>query len=172
MKKGLIKTSITLLIIGGLSACASNEDTKDDAMPNNQPTLVTSSNEDMMMTCDLVDSGEQGPLTEDIYVVGTFPGANWKHVESRKLSYKGDNIYQAVVSENTGKYSMQYAAKEWKLQFTAKARKLTVGTLGELARGGYGTDTSVEIPEAGQYVWSLEFTDKGAPLNIVVAKCE
>ncbi len=166
MKNNLFKSSLVALIAGGLVACAS---TGDGAA---QESELTSNHINIMTSCDVPDAAEQGPLAEDIYVVGTFPGANWKHIDDRKLSHKGNNVYQAVISENTGKFIMQYAAKGWKPQFTAKARKLTVGTLGELARGGYGTDTSVEIPEPGQYVWSLEFTDKGAPLNIVVAKCE
>nr|WP_255942434.1 hypothetical protein [Vibrio campbellii] len=55
-----------------------------------------------------------------------------------------------VTDEVAGKYKMQYAAEQWKPQFTAKGKKLTVGQLNELTYGGYGTDTKLEIKEPGE----------------------
>ncbi|GAM72062.1 glycosidase [Vibrio sp. JCM 19236] len=67
---------------------------------------------------------------------------------------------------------MQYAADQWKPQFTAEGKSLTVGQLNKLTYGGYGTDTKVEIKEAGKYLWSLEFKDSGEPYSILLTKCQ
>ena len=107
-----------------------------------------------------------------IFVVGSFPNADWKHIVQRKLTYKGNNVYQVVTDEVAGKYKMQYAAEQWKPQFTAKGKKLIVGQLNELTYGGYGTDTKLEIKEPGKYLWSLEFKDNGSPYSIMISKCQ
>ena len=66
---------------------------------------------------------------------------------------------------------MQYASRDWTPQFTADGLSLKAGEKGVLARGGYGKDTAVTIPEAGRYVWSLEFSSDGKPQQIMVSKC-
>lgn len=95
-----------------------------------------------------------------------------KHTAERKLTYKGNNVYQVITDEVSGNYKMQYAAEQWKPQFTATGKKLSVGKLNELTYGGYGTDTKLEIKEPGQYLWSLEFKDDGSPYLIMVNKCQ
>lgn len=172
MKKLIINAACTLVAASLLSACSStsSENTVQDEV-NNVATF-TSLHVDMMTNCRLPDSAESGPLSKDIFVVGSFPNADWKHVAERKLTYKGSNVYQVVTDEVSGNYKMQYAAEQWKPQFTAKGKKLSVGQLNELAYGGYGTDTKLEIKEAGKYLWSLEFKDNGAPYSIMISKCQ
>ncbi|MFN1619461.1 glycosidase [Vibrio rotiferianus] len=172
MKKLIINTAFTLAAVSILSACSStsSENTPNDEV--NNVVAFTSDQMEMMTNCNLPDSVENGPLSKDMFVVGSFPNADWKHVAERKLAYKGHNIYQVVTDEVPGKYKMQYAAEHWKPQFTAKGKKLFVGQLNELTYGGYGTDTKVEIKESGKYLWSLEFKGNGAPYSIMLSKCQ
>ncbi|MFA0439130.1 glycosidase [Vibrio sp. 10N.286.49.C2] len=124
-----------------------------------------------MGACDNPTVSESGPINESLYVVGDFTDSNWKHSSSRAFEYKGDGVYQVVVSEKPGSYRMQYATKDWKPQFTAEGLSLKLGQENTLKFGGYGKDTAVTILEEGRYVWSLKFDDAGTPLNILAAKC-
>lgn len=124
-----------------------------------------------MAQCDNPTVEENGPVDKTIYVVGDFPGANWKHVDKRAFEYKGDNTYQVVVDENAGSYRMQYASKSWSPQFTADGLMVKLGTENTLISGGYGKDTSAMLPEAGKYVWSLQFSDAGLPEKVMVSRC-
>ncbi len=172
MKKFILNAACTLAAVSVLSACSSapNETVaQEEAMT---APAFTTANMELMSDCSLPNSAEAGPLSKEIYVVGSFPGANWKHVAERKLAYKGNNIYQIVIEEAAGDYKMQYAADQWKPQFTAEGKSLTVGQLNKLTYGGYGTDTKVEIKEAGKYLWSLEFKDSGEPYSILLTKCQ
>ncbi len=172
MKKAILNTVYTLAAVSILSACSSTSSESSAQEEVNSGAAFTSMNVEMMMNCSLADSSDSGPLSKAIFVVGSFPNADWKHVDERQFTYKGNNIYQVVTDEVTGSYKMQYAAALWSPQFTAKGKNLMVGELNELTYGGYGTDTSVEIKEPGKYLWSLEFKDTGEPYSIMVSKCQ
>lgn len=145
-----------------------NPEVEDDALT----VQLRQESIDFMSRCDNADSMAPGPIKQPLYVVGSFPDANWKHVPARQYQYKGNNFYQAVTVEKDGSYKMQYATELWSPQFTAKGRRLNVGELTELTFGGYGTDTTVNIQQSGKYVWSLQFDEKGKPLNIMVNPCK
>lgn len=172
VKKTILNVACTLAAVSILSACSSTSSENSTQDEVNSISTFTSMNIGMMTNCDLPDSADVGPLSKDIFVVGTFPNADWKHVAERKLTYKGSNIYQVITSEETGSYKMQYAAAQWSPQFTTKGKKLMVGELNELIYGGYGTDTKVDITEPGKYLWSLEFKGSGEPYSIMVSKCQ
>ncbi|MGR5420931.1 glycosidase [Vibrio sp. PNB22_4_1] len=172
MNKLILHTACTLATVSILSACSSTSPANTTQDEVNNVTKFMSPHIDVMTNCALPDSVESGPLSKDIFVVGSFPSADWKHTAERKLIYKGNNIYQVVTEEMPGNYKMQYAAEQWKPQFTAKGKQLSVEQLNELTYGGYGTDTALEIKESGQYLWSLEFKDDGSPYAIMVSKCK
>ena len=92
MKKLIINTACTLAAVSILSACSStsSENTAQDEV--NNAVALTSVNLDMMTNCALPDSAELGPLSKDIFVVGSFPNVDWKHVVQRKLTYKGNTF--------------------------------------------------------------------------------
>nr|5X5S_A Chain A, Amylase [uncultured bacterium] len=127
--------------------------------------------EGFMAQCDNPTIEGDGPIGKTLYVVGDFADASWKQKPHRAYRYVGENTYQAVVDEKAGAFRMQYASKDWSPQFTADGLELTPGKTASLKRGGYGQDTAVTLPEAGQYVWSLKFTDSGDPEQIMVSKC-
>jgi hypothetical protein len=125
-----------------------------------------------MVDCSLPTvEGDRGPIRPTLYTVGTFEEAEWMHVPDRAMSYKGDGIYQLVREEKAGTKNLQVATMNWKPQFTAAGKSLTVGELKELKKGGFMKDTVVDINEDGKYVWSVKFAADKSPESIVVAKC-
>ncbi|MGY5708983.1 glycosidase [Vibrio cincinnatiensis] len=166
----LQKSSLFIAVMIGLMGCQSTSESS--AVEETVTNLSPQETIDFMSRCDNPDSLASGPIKQPLYVVGSFPDADWKHVPARQYQYKGNNFYQAVTVEKEGSYKMQYATELWSPQFTAKGRRLNVGELMELTFGGYGTDTTVDIQQSGKYVWSLQFDEKGKPLNIMVNPCK
>ncbi|WP_337247132.1 alpha-amylase family glycosyl hydrolase [Photobacterium halotolerans] len=126
----------------------------------------------IMAKCDNPTVNEQGPVSKSLYVVGDFTDSGWKHKANRQFEYKGQNLYQVVVSEQAGSFRMQYASQDWSPQYTAEGLELRPGQETPLTAGSYGKDTAAMLPEAGRYVWSLTFQDNGLPDAVMVSKCE
>lgn len=165
-----LRRNVLLVAIAiGLIGCQS---TSDSTVVEETTNLSEQDIIKFMSRCDNPNSAATGPIKQPLYVVGSFPNADWKHVPDRQYQYKGNNFYQAVTVEKEGSYKMQYATELWSPQFTAKGRRLNVSELTELTFGGYGTDTSVDIKQAGKYVWSLQFDEKGKPLQVMVNPCQ
>ncbi|KLV03346.1 glycosidase [Photobacterium aquae] len=137
-----------------------------------EAAVVSLTGQGFLAQCDNPTVDEAGPVDDTLYVVGDFADAGWSHKSQRAYQYKGNNTYQVVVDEKAGAYRMQYATKSWSPQFTAEGLALTPGQAGKLVKGGYGKDTAVTLPEAGRYVWSLTFSDSGAPQQVMVSKCQ
>ncbi|HAS8150699.1 TPA: glycosidase [Vibrio vulnificus] len=133
--------------------------------------LASGIGEGFMAQCDNPTVDEKGPMRKKLYVVGDFSDSSWQHKDHRQFEYKGDGIYQVVTNEKPGSYRMQYAAKTWTPQFTAKGLSLKLGQENPLIKGGYGKDTAVTIMDEGRYVWSLQFDEQGTPLNVMASKC-
>ncbi|MBE3657297.1 glycosidase [Vibrio navarrensis] len=127
--------------------------------------------EGFMAQCDNPTLDESGPIRKKLYVVGDFSDSAWQHQDHRQFEYKGDGVYQVVTNEKPGSYRMQYAAKTWTPQFTAKGLSLKLGQDNPLIKGGYGKDTAVTIMAEGRYVWSLQFDQQGTPLKVMASKC-
>ncbi|CAM2779143.1 hypothetical protein [Vibrio mytili] len=166
----MMKTSIAAALLIALVGCQSTSEPEPTVTPTN--TMSDAELVMFMQACDNPDSVEAGPIKKPLFVVGSFSDSNWKHVPQRQYSYKGNNIYQAVIQEKSGSFKMQYATELWFPQFTAKGNRMNVGELTPLTFGGYGTDTSVDIKEDGTYVWSLHFEGEGKPLHVMVNKCQ
>ncbi|MGF1682477.1 alpha-amylase family glycosyl hydrolase [Photobacterium minamisatsumaniensis] len=142
-----------------------------DGVKLNVAAAVSLSGEGFMAQCDNPTVEQAGPIEKTLYVVGDFADAGWSHKPQRAYEYKGDNTYQVVVDEKVGAYRMQYASRDWSPQYTADGLELKPGVKTTLKSGGYGKDTAVTLPEAGQYVWSLKFNDNGLPEQLMVSKC-
>ena len=112
------------------------------------------------------------PIKDTLYLVGDFSDSRWGHKEPRAYQYKGNDTYQVVINEKRGPYKMQYATKDWGVQYTAEGLSPKLGQLNALINGGYGQDTAIYLPEDGNYVWSLEFTPQGEPKSMMVSKCK
>ncbi|MGF1771615.1 glycosidase [Vibrio wakamikoensis] len=173
-----IKSALSMAVMSALMfGCASDPATSS---ANETATATTAAvaaapagvDTAMMAACDNPTVSEAGPVRKKLYVVGTFPGASWKHIDARAFEHKGDGLYQAVVEEQPGKYSMQYAAADWKPQFTADGRVLNVGETKVLKWGGYGKDTKSTIEATGKYVWSVKFDEKANPIAVSLNQCQ
>ena len=127
--------------------------------------------EGFLAQCDNPTVSEAGPIEGTLFVVGSFPDSSWMHKPARAFKYKGDGVYQAVTKERKGSYRFQYATASWSPQYTAVDLSQKPGQPVAAKNGGYGTDTSVMIPEAGRYVWSLTFKDTGEIDQAMVSRC-
>ncbi|HBS7958486.1 TPA: glycosidase [Klebsiella pneumoniae] len=121
--------------------------------------------------CQLPTVNERGPIHAPLYVVGTFPEGQWIHQDNRKMSYKGNGIYQLVMDEKPGNFSVQFATMSWKPQFTADGLVLKVGEVNELKRAGFAKNTAITFSTAGRYVWTVKISDDRKPQQVAVALC-
>ncbi|MGR5092306.1 glycosidase [Vibrio maritimus] len=172
-----IKSALSMAVISALMfGCASDPATSsadDSAATTTAAVAAAPAGVDTaaMAACDAPTVADKGPVSKQLFVVGTFADSNWKHVDGRKFEHKGNGLYQAVIDEKPGKFSMQYAASDWKPQYTAEGRTLNPGETKVLKWGGYGKDTKSVIETAGKYVWSVKFDEKANPVAVSVNKC-
>ncbi|MET4696191.1 hypothetical protein [Endozoicomonas lisbonensis] len=121
--------------------------------------------------CNLPSLDESGPIRPPMYVTGTFSDSNWMHDEHRRMSYKGDGIYQIVMDTEEGPVSFQFASMGWKPQFSAVGGNMTVGADTRLGRGGFMKDTRVIIPTEGRYAWSFQVDENREPIRAMISQC-
>ncbi len=160
MKRTLL---ISALLATVLSGCASTEDQATQAQVNSDPR---------MLDCNLATVEDRGPIRPSLYVVGTFAQSQWIHTEDRKMSHKGNGLYQLVREEKAGTINMQFATMSWNPQFTVSGKELATGQEKELKRGGFAKDTRVSIAEDGKYVWSIQLSEDKKPVSVVLAQCK
>lgn len=159
MKTKLIFSALVSLIMAG---CASTSGSGSEAVLASGP----------MADCNLESLEERGPVRPSLYVVGTFPDGQWIHMESRKMSYKGEGIYQVVSQEKEGFVNLQFATMGWNPQYTAAGLEMEVGFEKALKRGGFAKNTKVKLPEAGQYLWSIKIAEDKKPVAALVSQCK
>ena len=125
----------------------------------------------VMAACDNPQQSG-GPLSQPLYVVGDFADSGWKHIASRQLSYRGNNLYQAVIDEAAGGFSFQFASEQWNPQFTWQSKQVSLGEQQALENGGYDANSQVILPQAGSYVYSIQLDDAGTPISGMVSLCQ
>ena len=153
---------LTVLLSSLVAGCASTQEDLSNVQPTGTGPLAN---------CELPALKERGPVRHPLYVSGTFPDGQWMHQAHRKMSYKGEGIYQVVMDNEAGPVSFQFATMSWNPQYTAKGIKMTVGQEKQLNRGGFMKDTRVTIPSEGKYVWSIKVTGETDPLVTMISKC-
>ncbi|WP_135384183.1 glycosidase [Vibrio tasmaniensis] len=160
MKRTLL---VAALLSSALMGCASTADTPAaDQMKATGP----------FADCNLATVEDRGPIRPSLYVIGTFPDGQWIHMENRQMSYKGKGIYQVVSEEKAGNVSLQFATMGWSPQFTAAGMSMTAGYEKALKRGGFAKNTTVNIPEDGKYLWSVEISEDKKPVRALVKACK
>lgn len=132
--------------------------------------------EGFMAACDNPDSSETDPLAKAMYIRGTYEGgSNFAATPAlREFSYKGQNTYQVVVNEaTTTAYTFKFAASDWSTEFAvAGSAAVILGQEQSLAvASGEGTESSIAIPEAGEYVFSFSVNNDGSANKLMVSKC-
>lgn len=128
-----------------------------------------------LAACDLPDAEDSGPISQTLYIRGGYPGGgNFDATPGdRALSYKGDNLYQVVVAESEGNFTFKFATSSWTHEYAvAGSAPIILGTEQPLAiASGPGTESSITIPEAGDYVYSLTIEDSLDEGTMMVSRC-
>lgn len=157
-RKLLLSAFVSVLAVG----CASTSESPSDAVMANGP----------LADCNLPVAEGRGPVRPSLYVVGTFPDGQWIHMENRKMSYKGDGIYQVVSDEKAGNVRLQFATMGWNPQYTAAGLAMDVGYEKTLKRGGFEKNTLVKIEQDGRYLWSIKLAEDKKPIAALVKRCK
>lgn len=122
--------------------------------------------------CALPDVPEKGPIPPGLYISGTFPEGQWLMLDSRKMHYKGDGIYQLVSDEKAGAVTMQFATMSWSPQFTVTGLELPLNQAKTLKKGGMDKNTRVEFPVDGKYVWTIHIAPDKKAIAAMVSQCK
>ena len=157
------KALATLTLAATLAGCAGN--------PANDAASVSVVSTSPVASCNLPDVTGSGPIRPPMYVTGTFSDGQWMHQEHRRMSYKGDGIYQVIMDNEAGPVNFQFASMGWKPQFTVSGGRLNVGQEGKLVRGGFMKDTHISFNESGRYVWGFQVDADGKPMLAAIAQC-
>lgn len=129
-----------------------------------------------LAACDNPDVEEIGPLNTSMYIRGSYVGGNNFEATpmSRKFGYKGDNLYQVVVTEpEQSSYSFKFANSDWSYEFAvAASAAVQLGTEQPMVvASGPGTESSITIPEASDYVFSFQLNETLDGGNLMVSQC-
>ena len=158
-----LKALLPVLLSSALVGCAGGPSVDRNINPVGSGPLAD---------CSLPSLNESGPIRPPMYVTGTFSDSNWMHDEHRRMSYKGNGIYQVVMDTEEGPINFQFASMGWKPQYTAGEGSMTVGQEAELVRGGFMKDTRVIIPAEGRYVWSFQVDENRQPVRAMISQCK
>ena len=132
---------------------------------------------DEMARCDIPDAEGKGPLGKDMWVRGSYRGGNnfLATPESRRFRFKGDNLYQVVVNEpRSTALSFKFASSNWSPEMAVqRSAPVQLGTIQNMANAsGYGTESSIVIPEPGEYVYSFRIDQTGRGGSLYVGRCQ
>jgi len=117
-----------------------------------------------------------GPLGKDMYIRGTYSDGNnfGATPASRKFAYTGNNIYQVKVNEPSAtSYSFKFAASNWSSEFAVanSAPVIIASTQTMATASGPGTESLINIPKAGTYVFSFEINGALNGGSMMVSLC-
>ena len=157
------KVLATLILATTLAGCAGT--------PANDTAAASGVSTSPVANCNLPDVNGSGPIRPPMYVTGTFSDGQWMHQEHRRMSYKGDGIYQVIMENEAGPVNFQFASMGWKPQFTVSGGQLDAGQEGKLVRGGFMKDSRISFTESGRYVWGFQVDTEGKPKLAAIAQC-
>ncbi|WP_024459698.1 alpha-amylase family glycosyl hydrolase [Marinimicrobium sp. LS-A18] len=129
-----------------------------------------------LAACDTPDADGTGPLASDMYIRGSYAGGDGFGAtpSDRRFGYKGDNLYQVVVNEPSAtSYGFKFANAEWTYEFAvAGSADVVLGAEQAMAvASGPGTESSIDIPESGDYVFSFQINDALDGGTMMVSQC-
>ena len=118
-----------------------------------------------------------GPLDKEIFIRGSYAGGNnfGATPANRRFTHKGNNLYQVMVNEpEPTSYTFKFASADWSREFAVQgAAPVVIATEQPLAvAAGPGTESSLAIPEAGDYVFSFRINAALTGGELMVSKCE
>uniref|UniRef100_UPI000688512C alpha-amylase n=1 Tax=Psychromonas ossibalaenae TaxID=444922 RepID=UPI000688512C len=106
-----------------------------------------------------------GPLSEDIFLRGSFSGDGWPTLEKFKFSYKGQGQYEAKAALTSGvSHSFKLGSSDWDPQYNADNLSAVFGTLAWANDAG---NLKITTTTEGEYLFQLNLSDlSSAKLNI------
>ncbi len=126
--------------------------------------------------CSAPDVAGDGPLGEGMWIRGNYTGGDGFAAtpDTHQFSYKGDNIYQVVVTESSPtSFGFKFASSGWDFEFAAASGSPVIGSEEVMSIAtGEGTESNVTIPEAGDYVYSFRINDALTGGQMMISKCE
>jgi len=129
-----------------------------------------------LAACDTPDSEETPPLDVPIFIRGTFAGggAFGETLRERQFRFKGEGLYQVVVNEpQETQYTFKFAGPDFQPEFAVQdSAMVLIGTEQVMAPAvGPGTESSITIPEPGDYVFSFRLNDTNDGGTMMVSLC-
>lgn len=118
-----------------------------------------------------------GPIGKEMYIRGSYAGGDnfGATPASRRFAYKGDSLYQVVVNEPVSTaYTFKFASPDWSKELAVQgSAPVEIATEQPLAiAAGPGTESSIAIPEAGDYVFSFRINASLNGGTLMVSRCQ
>jgi hypothetical protein len=118
-----------------------------------------------------------GPLNKEMFIRGSYAGGDnfGATPASRRFAYKGNNLYQVVVHEpQPTAYTFKFASADWSKEFAVRnSAAVVIATEQVMAvAAGSGTESSIAIPEAGDYVFSFRINASNSGGEMMVSQCQ
>lgn len=158
-----LKAFVTAVVTFVLVGCAAN--------PASNSASSSPVGTSPLANCNLPNAADNGPIRPPMYVTGTFSDGQWMHQEHRRMSYKGNGIYQVIMENEAGPVNFQFASMGWKPQFTVSGRNLNIGQEAKLIRGGFMKDAHTTFTKPGRYVWSFQVDADAKPKSAAISLC-
>jgi len=129
-----------------------------------------------LAACDTPDSSDTPPLDVPMFIRGTFAGGGnfGETPRERQFRFKGDGLYQVVVNEpQETQYTFKFAGPDFQPEFAVQdSAMVLIGTEQVMAPAvGPGTESSITIPEPGDYVFSFRLNDTNDGGIMMVSLC-
>ncbi|MGE6761671.1 alpha-amylase family glycosyl hydrolase [Corallococcus interemptor] len=126
--------------------------------------------------CDAPTVEGTGPLGKEMFIRGSYAGGDnfGATPASRRFAYKGDNIYQVVVNEpDVTAYTFKFASADWskELAVTGGNPVVIAAEQSMSIAAGPGNESSIAIPEAGDYVFSFRINAGLDGGELMVSRC-
>jgi hypothetical protein len=112
-----------------------------------------------------------------MYIRGSYAGGDnfGATPASRRFAYKGDSLYQVVVNEPVAtSYTFKFASADWSKELAVQgSAAVVIATEQPLAiAAGPGTESSLTLPDAGDYVFSFRINASLNGGELMVSKCQ
>ncbi|MBN9683439.1 MULTISPECIES: alpha-amylase family glycosyl hydrolase [unclassified Corallococcus] len=126
--------------------------------------------------CDAPTVDGLGPLGKELFIRGSYVGGDnfGATPANRRFAYKGDNIYQVVVNEpDVTAYTFKFASADWSTELAVLGgNPVVIASEQPMAlAAGPGKESSLAIPEAGDYVFSFRINASNNGGELMVSKC-
>ncbi|GAA5219342.1 hypothetical protein GCM10025776_37590 [Corallincola platygyrae] len=139
-----------------------------------QPEAPAAPDLTVPVDCSANPTGEIGPIGEDMWIRGSYvTGDNFAATpDTHKFDYVGNNRYQVKVTEpEATQFTFKFASQDWTNEYAADGSVTVDQTTYLVVASGVGTESIIDIPAAGDYVYLFEVNDNLDGGNLLVTEC-